>query len=174
MSDVRPYPESNEAQLSPDTAIELGYGSFDELKVVMRIMQVAFSNRYGESWNEHQCRSMLSLPGTQLLIASYDLEPCGFAISRSAAGEEELMMIAVDPEYQNKGIGITLLERLIADAVKNNVTAVFLEVRSNNPAQKLYQRLGFQKIGLRPAYYSGDNKEKFDAITHKKSLPCLK
>lgn len=170
MSDVNPYPESNEAPLDSTTAIKLEYGSFDELKVVMRIMQASFSSVYGESWNEHQCRSMLALPGTQLLIASYNLETCGFAISRSAAGEEELLMIAVDPQYQNKGIGIALLERLIANAVKNEVTAVFLEVRSNNPAQNLYERLGFQKIGLRRAYYSGDNKEKYDAITYKKSL----
>ncbi len=170
MSDVNPHPESNEAPLDPTTAIKLEYGSFDELKVVMRIMQASFSSLYGESWNEYQCRSMLSLPGTQLLMATYDLQPCGFAISRRAADEEELLMIAVDPQYQNKGIGIALLDRLIANAIKNAVTAVFLEVRSNNPAQHLYERLGFQKIGLRRAYYSGDNKEKYDAITYKKSL----
>ncbi len=170
MSDVHPYPENKGAPVDSSRAIKLEYGSFNELKVVMRIMRASFSSLYGESWNEHQCRSMLSLPGTQLLIANYNLEPCGFAISRSAAGEEELLMIAVDPQYQNKGIGIAILERLVADAIKNDVTAVFLEVRSNNPAQHLYERLGFQKIGLRRAYYSGDNKEKYDAITYKKSL----
>lgn len=169
---VDPYslPPNKETHPVSLTSVELEYGGLDKLRLVMRIMHSAFSSLYGESWNEHQCRSMLSLPGTQLMIAHYDREPCGFAISRSLAGEEELLMIAVTPQYQNIGIGIALLERLIADALKNEVTAVFLEVRSNNPAQKLYQRLGFEKIGLRPAYYTGDNKEKFDAITYKKTL----
>lgn len=163
-------PESAAPLLDQDAAIALEYGQLDQLQAVMRVMGAAFSSLYGESWNEHQCRSMLSLPGTQLMIASCGQRPCGFAISREVAGEEELLMIAVDPQHQNKGIGLTILKRLIADAVKNEITSVFLEVRSNNPAQSLYQKLGFQKIGLRPAYYTGATKEKFDAITYKKSL----
>lgn len=170
MSDAAPFPENDGNPVHLNTAIKLEYGSFDKLKTVMRIMHSAFSDLYGESWNEHQCRSMLSLPGTQLMIANHNMESCGFAISRNVAGEEELLMIAVDPQYQNKGIGIALLNRLVADAIENEVTAVFLEVRSNNPAQKLYKKLGFQKIGLRPGYYTGADKEKFDAITYKKPL----
>ncbi|MEW4467166.1 ribosomal protein S18-alanine N-acetyltransferase [Parasphingorhabdus sp. JC815] len=154
----------------PATSLVLENGHIGQLAIVMQIMQSAFSSRYGESWNNNQCRSMLSLPGTQLIIASYDNEPCGFTISRNIAGEEELLMIAVDPQYQNKGIGLILLKQLIADAAKNKVAAVFLEVRSNNPAQNLYERLGFQKIGIRRAYYTGEGKQKFDAITYRKSL----
>lgn len=170
MSELHPHFENGANPEGLTVPIYLEYGDFDKLKIVMRVMGTAFSSLYGESWNEHQCRSMLSLPGTQLLIARYDQQACGFAISREVAGEEELLMIAVDPQYQNKGIGLAILKRLIADAIKNGIEAVFLEVRSNNPAQNLYRKLGFEKIGLRRAYYTGDNKEKFDAITYKKSL----
>ncbi|HEY9092825.1 ribosomal protein S18-alanine N-acetyltransferase [Parasphingorhabdus sp.] len=152
------------------TAVKLEYGDLAHLAIVMRIMQSAFTSRYGESWNNNQCRSMLSLPGTQLMIASYGEEPCGFSISRKVADEEELLMIAVDPQYQNKGIGLVLLEQLITNAISNNIAAVFLEVRFNNPAQYLYKKLGFEKVGLRPAYYTGEGQEKFDALTYKKSL----
>jgi ribosomal-protein-alanine N-acetyltransferase len=47
------------------------------------------------------------------------------------------------------------------------VSAVFLEMRANNPAARLYAKFGFHEIGLRKAYYTGPNKEKFDAITYK-------
>ncbi len=170
MADSAPYLQNKEAEPGAGAMIDLEHGGFDDLKVIMRIMKSAFSPLYGESWNEHQCRSMLALPGTQLLIASIADSPCGFTISREAAGEEELLMIAVDPEYQNTGIGLAMMQRLVEDAMKNSVTAIFLEVRSNNPAQGLYKRLGFQKIGLRPGYYTGATEEKFDAITYKKSL----
>ncbi|WP_337658492.1 ribosomal protein S18-alanine N-acetyltransferase [Sphingorhabdus sp. Alg231-15] len=170
MADGARHLESKEAKPDAGAMIDLEHGSFGDLKVIMRIMGSAFSPLYGESWNEHQCRSMLALPGTQLLIASNADRPCGFTISREVAGEEELLMIAVDPQYQNTGIGLAMMRRLVEDAMKNGVTAIFLEVRSNNPAQGLYKRLGFQKIGLRPAYYTGDTEEKFDAITYKKSL----
>lgn len=151
-------------------AVELEYAECDKIPVIMRIMQSAFSSTYGESWNEHQCRSMLSLPGTRLMIANCDEQSCGFAISREVAGEEELLMIAVDPKYQNRGVGLVILNKLISNARNNGTVAVFLEVRANNPAQSLYQKLGFEKVGLRPAYYTGDNKEKYDALTYKKSL----
>lgn len=151
-------------------SVALEYGDLAQLNTVMRIMQTAFSSHYGESWNNNQCRSMLSLPGTQLIIASYNDEPCGFTISRKVVDEEELLMIAVDPLYQGKGIGLVLLEQLIAIATNNSIAAIFLEVRHNNPAQSLYKRIGFQQVGLRPGYYTGENKEKFDAITYRKSL----
>ena len=166
MADLHPLPET----ITPAVSIKLQYGELTQLPIVMRIMQSAFPSRYGESWNNNQCRSMLSLPGTQLMIASYDEEPCGFFISRKVADEEELLMIAVDPQYQNKGIGIVLLEQLISNAISNNIASVFLEVRSNNPAQNLYKKFGFEKVGLRPAYYTGEGQEKFDALTYKKSL----
>ncbi|QTD56564.1 ribosomal protein S18-alanine N-acetyltransferase [Parasphingorhabdus cellanae] len=170
MPEFKPDFEEVAAPDGMHDAIALEYSGYDQLQVVMRIMRSAFSSIYGESWNEHQCRSMLSLPGTRLMLARYAQQPCGFAISREIAGEEELLMIAVDPKYQNAGIGLAILKKLISDAENNGTIAVFLEVRSNNPAQSLYQKLGFKKIGLRPAYYTGSNKEKFDAITYKKSL----
>ena len=170
MSGIYTCPEIQGALADATSTLALEYGDVGQLNVIVRIMQTAFSSRYGESWNNNQCRSMLSLPSTQLMIASYNNEPCGFTISRDIAGEEELLMIAVDPQCQNKGIGLILLKQLIADATNNSVAAVFLEVRSNNPAQNLYERLGFQKIGLRKAYYTGERKEKFDAITYRKTL----
>ena len=150
--------------------LQLEYCGLERLPDVMRIMESSFSSEFGESWNNNQCRSMLSLHGTRLTVAFVDGRAIGFLISRAVAREEELLMVAVDPEYQKNGAGTALLQHMLAEARKNSVEAVFLEVRSNNPAQKLYGTLGFEKIGVRTAYYTGADKNKFDANTYKLTL----
>ncbi len=133
-------------------------------------MESAFPKTYGEGWNHHQCRSMLSMPSAKLLIARREEKICGFIISRQAADEEELLMIAVSPEYQSLGVGYLLLENMLQAARNLQVTAVFLEMRADNPAERLYKKFGFQRIGLRKAYYTGLNMEQFDAVTYKAVL----
>lgn len=148
-------------------AIDIQTGDLGNLKEVMRVMDRAFPKAYGEGWNHHQCRSMLSMPSAKLLIAQQANIVCGFVISRQAADEEELLMIAVSPEYQGQGVGHHLLEHMLLTARADHVSAVFLEMRADNPAASLYARFGFREIGLRKSYYTGPNKEKFDAITYK-------
>lgn len=150
--------------------LRLEYGSIENLPDVMTVMERAFSKTYGESWNNNQCRSMLSLPGTRLLLTWLDGKLLGFAICRAVADEEELLMIAVDPQYRNLGIAALLLKKITERAEAANIAVIFLEVRSNNPAQSIYKRHGFKKIGRRADYYTGANKVKYDAITYRKLL----
>ena len=146
------------------------YGDTGHVKSIMPTMQASFSEKYGEAWTEHQCRSMLVMPGSKLLIAEYDSGVCGFAISRIATDEEELLMIAVHPQYQNLSIGTQLVEQLFSTAKDEGCRTVFLEVRSGNSAMRLYKQLGFKEIGLRKSYYTGSDKENYDAITLRKFL----
>ena len=147
--------------------IHVQAGDLNDLSDVMDVMERAFPKAYGEGWNHHQCRSMLLMPNAKLLIARQQDAICGFVISRQAADEEELLMIAVAPQYQNQGVGFLLLKQMLLTAQVDEVSAVFLEMRAGNPAAKLYTKFGFHEIGLRKNYYTGPNKEKFDAITYK-------
>lgn len=150
--------------------IDVQPGDLGNLHDVMQVMESAFPKAYGEGWNRHQCRSMLCMPSAKLLIARKNNILCGFVISRQAADEEELLMIAVCPDHQGQGVGHQLLEHMLQAARADDVSAVFLEMRTDNPAAKLYAKFGFNKIGLRKDYYTGPNKEKFDAITYKASF----
>jgi ribosomal protein S18 acetylase RimI-like enzyme len=53
--------------------------------------------------------------------------------------------IALLPQHQRKGIGTRLLRQLLAEAVTAG-KPVRLHVEQANPAQRLYQRLGFEQI----------------------------
>jgi predicted N-acetyltransferase YhbS len=61
-----------------------------------------------------------------------------------AEGVPELA-IAVLPDYQNQGIGTQLLSRLLHSA-REWYSAVSLSIRADNPAVRLYERLGFIKV----------------------------
>ena len=161
------------SELAGKSSIFLYQAGPEKLDAVMEIMARAFPGEFGESWNEGQCRSMLSLINTHLMLSGIregeQISWCGFCIYRMVAGELELLMIAVDPEHQHTGIGRMMIEQLIEEAGRHEVEAIFLEVRSNNPAQHLYRKLGFVRIGERKAYYTGDDGQKHDAITYRRT-----
>ncbi len=78
----------------------------------------------------------------------------GFVLSRVAAGEAELLTIAVDLQMRRKGIGRGMLERHIETLWQASVSAVFLEVAEDNAAAiSLYDTFAFREIGHRPDYY---------------------
>lgn len=76
--------------------------------------------------------------------------PAGFCAWRRAAGEAELLNLAVDPAHRRQGVASALLAALVAEAK----SPVFLEVAENNPAAiSLYEHHGWVKVGIRKNYY---------------------
>ncbi len=86
----------------------------------------------------------------------------GYAGMWIMADEAHVTSIASDKEHRHQGIGEVLLISLIELAMKKQARIVTLEARvSNQVAQNLYYKFGFDKLGVRKAYYL-DNKE--DAV----------
>jgi len=75
----------------------------------------------------------------------------GFLVSRSVADQErEILNIAIHPDFRRLHIATELLQAELSRWPGTH----FLEVReSNTPARRLYEGLGFQVVGERPAYY---------------------
>ena len=77
----------------------------------------------------------------------------GFMIYTLIGPESEILNIAIDPDYHNKGLGTYLLARLI-EQVSETAERLYLEVRvSNFPAIRLYQNAGFAELCIRENYY---------------------
>ena len=73
--------------------------------------------------------------------------------------EAHISTLAVREAWRGRGLGELLLISLIETAQTRGCDKVTLEVRvSNEPAQNLYQKYGFEQVGRRKAYYS-DNRE---------------
>lgn len=136
-----------------------------ELDDVMTIMEDAFDPRFGEGWSRSQCDGMLGDAHCWVTLITQDDEPAGFAMARMIVDEAELLLIAVRPGFRGRGIGRDLLRQVQDAAAERGAKRLHLEVRDGNAAAKLYQAAGFEKIGQRRNYYSGEDGERFDAIT---------
>jgi len=79
----------------------------------------------------------------------------GFILSRMAAGEAEILSLAVAQRWRGRGLGGRLLELHVRRLAGLGVAAVYLEVEDGNrPAIRLYGRAGFREVGRRPGYYT--------------------
>ena len=93
----------------------------------------------------------------------------GFCILQPVLDEANLLLMAVHPSQQGKGLGYQLLDASIAQ-LKNNPLQVFLEVReSNQAAIALYEKSGFHQIDLRKNYYPKPDGGREHAIIMVKS-----
>lgn len=141
----------------------------DALDAVDAISSRAFDPLYGEAWTKAQCLSILGLPGYRLTGAwrgpAAGAELAGFAIDRVVAGESELLLLAVDPAAHRSGIATALLQDWFHRAGAQGAGRLFLEMRRDNPARFLYEKLGFEEIAVRPAYYLGRDGVSRDAVT---------
>jgi len=77
----------------------------------------------------------------------------GYFIVSGGAGEAHLLNLSISSACQRSGHGSALL-REAAGLARLSADKLLLEVRpSNQPAQALYRRFGFRKIGVRRGYY---------------------
>jgi [ribosomal protein S18]-alanine N-acetyltransferase len=80
---------------------------------------------------------------------------CAFTISRIVEDEAEILMVAVAPGEQGRGLAGRLLSRHLGRLAALGVRKVFLEVDEGNlRAIRLYTRAGFEQVGRRPGYYA--------------------
>lgn len=137
----------------------------DDIDRIMAVMQAAFDPAYGEAWSRRQVEDALLVGNCHYRIAEVLEEPAGFTLSRYGFEEEELLLIAVSPEFRRRGIGETLLRDCKADAKLRGARQLLLEMRSDNLAVHLYRQSGFVEIGARKNYYRTPSGVRLDAIT---------
>ncbi len=115
-------------------------------------------------WTEEQKEAFLHMQFTaqhgyyqeHYAAASFDLILCdgkyaGRLYVDRRARELRIVDIALLPAYRNRGIGSRLLSDLIAEASAAG-KPVTIHVEHNNPALRLYQRLGFRQVDTSGIY----------------------
>ncbi len=128
---------------------------------------------FAHPWSEEDIAALLSSGAT---IGSAALDPAtgrlrGFAISRVAANEAEVLTIAVDPSCRARGVGRELLREHLARATLAGARAIFLEVDAANAAAiALYARFRFEKVGQRVGYYRRPNGKPAMALVMRRDL----
>jgi [ribosomal protein S18]-alanine N-acetyltransferase len=78
----------------------------------------------------------------------------GFILSRLAAGEAEILSIAIAQRQRGRGYARPLLDLHLRRLAGLGARTVFLEVDERNAAARaLYRRAGFYDVGRRQGYY---------------------
>jgi ribosomal-protein-alanine N-acetyltransferase len=78
----------------------------------------------------------------------------GYSIVMLALDEAHLLNLTVARPFHGSGCGWQLLDWMARRACEHGARTLLLEVRpTNGAAVRLYERYGFQRIGLRRDYY---------------------
>ena len=76
----------------------------------------------------------------------WNREACGYLAVETNATRVHVHNLALDPAYQNRGIGSDLLAEVVSLA-RDLGAPVHLQVLHKNQAVHLYERLGFEECG---------------------------
>lgn len=103
-------------------------------------------------------------------IMKLGVEPVGYGVMMLIVDEAHLLDIGIDPRHQRAGLGVALMCHLFDLVRAGGARHCFLEVRQSNAAAiALYGKLGFERIGLRRAYYPAPGGRE-DALVMKAAL----
>lgn len=118
-------------------------------------------------WSKQGFADGLANENAIFFVAETEGTVVGYCGLYFAADEGEITNVAVDSQWRQRGIADRILEAVFEDADRKQLSQIFLEVRASNiPAQKLYEKHGFESQGIRKNFYR-DPKE--DAIVMRRS-----
>ena len=131
------------------------------------ISDILFSD-FDDFWNINIFKNELLNPNSKYIVAKLDNKIVGFAGIWKAVDDVHITNIVTAKKLRRQNIGSILLSNLIEMAKSEiSITSITLEVNSTNiPAQKLYEKFGFKKVGIRKKYYNNTD----DAVIYTKNL----
>ena len=121
---------------------------------------------FSTPWSKADFEYQITNPNAKIIGAFFGEEAVGYINLQYIAGELTVNNLAVTLRYRGKGMG----EKLLSHALNlyPDAECALLEVRKNNiPAQRLYEKHGFVKVGERKNYYSNPTE---DAILMTKNM----
>jgi ribosomal-protein-alanine N-acetyltransferase len=125
---------------------------------------------FDKPWSAAEIAKLMENPAVFALV-SRDAQPHGFVMAWAAAGDSELLTVAVVPKARRRGVGAALVTAAGLVASARGAAAMHLEVAEDNiAARALYAKLGYEDAGRRHAYYAGEGSA-VDAIVMRRKLP---
>jgi ribosomal protein S18 acetylase RimI-like enzyme len=120
------------------------------------LAQVSWEEGAREAFLEHQFSAQdhhyrANYPGATFDVIEVDGEPAGRLYVHRGPDEIRIMDIALAPAFRGRGIGTGLLRELMEEAAGSG-RSLSIHVELNNPARRLYERLGFVPGGEHGVY----------------------
>ncbi|MBQ4068603.1 MAG: ribosomal protein S18-alanine N-acetyltransferase [Lachnospiraceae bacterium] len=120
-------------------------------------------------WSYDSIKKEVTNDNSIFCVAAIDSKVVGYGGMLIVMDEGDITNIVVDEAYRNLGIGKKIVEFLIEEGDKKGCNSYTLEVRvSNEPAIRLYNKLGFENAGVRPEFYEKPVEDAYIMWKYKK------
>ncbi|WP_436793597.1 ACT domain-containing protein [Actinospongicola halichondriae] len=103
------------------------------------IRQAPYLQPYVEDWGRASDVGVLAVGPSGRIVGAAWARPLTDAVPELA--------VATVPSQRGSGLGTRLIESLVAEMSERSLPVLRLDVRTANPAIRLYERLGFERVG---------------------------
>lgn len=156
MMDSEQYPPAALTIPRLGRALTLRRMQVEDLPAVVEIEERLFRS----PWTAAMFREDIDQEYALMLVMLDGESVAAYLVTYLVLDEMHIANVAVHPDYQRQGIAIAMLRTLLESARQRGYQLAHLEVRkSNHGAIALYERLGFEKVGLRKNYYEIEQED---------------
>jgi len=153
--------------VNPEIDLESGFRemTLEDVDAILEIEKMVYTH----PWSAGIFNDCINV-GYNCWVYEDQHELLAYGLVSAGANEAHILNLCVRPSSQGQGLGKRMLYKLIQMAEWRDADSIFLEVRaSNTVALNLYEQEGFNRLGLRKAYYpSNDGRE--DALVFAKAI----
>jgi len=124
------------------------------------------SYQHGSPWKKVDFERIIIQDHVFVLLVEINQKIIGFLCGGITPFESEIYNIAIRPYYKRKGVASGLIHEMKRMLIPIQIDEIFLEARKSNVgAIKLYEKMGFEEVGIRKNYYT-------DPAEHALILKC--
>lgn len=121
-----------------------------DLATIVEIENISFST----PWSSYSFKKEIYKPYSIPKVAVINNRIVGYICVERIIDEAHILNLAVHPDFRKMGIGSLLVSNILDELRTTGCRYVYLEVRASNvAAKKLYERFGFEVVGIRKHYY---------------------
>jgi ribosomal-protein-alanine N-acetyltransferase len=136
--------------------IELGFANPGDAQRIAGLSRDLIEAGLGWEYRRHRVAALMRDSETVTLVARTRAGALGFAMMRFGDERAHLILLAVEPAHQRRGVARRMIEWLLESARVAGITSIHVELRANNvPALAFYRSLGFAETFRVPGYYRG-------------------
>ena len=111
-------------------------------------------NTFSEPWSENSLALLCTEEYPSFVLTDEDGEVLGYVSTAKALDELQMINLAIKADCRGRGFAKLLLSALDDFCQTVGIESVSLEVRESNAAAiSLYEKLGYEKVGLRRGFY---------------------
>lgn len=139
---------------APDIA--LGFAAGDDAQYLAALARDLIESGLGWEYRAHRIAALIGDADVIALVARTGSTRAGFALMRVGDDRAHLVLLAVQPAHQRRGIARGMIEWLLESARIAGMCSIHVELRASNaPAYAFYRSMGFCETFRVPGYYRG-------------------